>query len=698
MTALGASIFRFTREYGLFIFISTILFSFYTFEYRSIIVEFEVTAKQFGKLQMEYTHAGQNYSIQNSRLIKVVPGDWHRVKLEISARQAIESLRWSVAQQGFEPSIRKIRLLAPRSGQSEASPQIIFPTQNLDANGSDTAAPVEFDLTNRHSLEAIVPAHLYTQPVHQKLGLIALLGIYLLFALTIDRHRLRLPGSHGGAQWSQYILAVACIVLAAVGAHQISYGSIIGDAEENLAIAFNVLHHGIYSHVISDTPLPGNLREPVPTFFYAAWLAAIGQFDHVIQLNHLWGGTGTFAVKLGNVFWIYAGLVAFSKLIDRLIPNALIGLLGLLLVFLAFFGNAQWVDSLYTELHTAVLLLWLTWFSIKAIDQSRRTDLIGVGVLAGLLILTKAIFLYVFVALALGIFLAGVLGRPRTSLQRHWREALVVLLTTMCTVAPWSIRNAVQFGSPSISSLRGGGVMSFRAMLDGMNWEEVKGLLYLNGPSSYRYLSDHLTGPPERGDFLRGGRWARLYIGPSDFQTSDKLARHQGRPQDAVSFHQKSSAEFVQRIAEARAAGSSYPERDADQAMGRDAARYFREHPVRHIAMSLPFFWAGYWGFCAGIFSGLGNLPWNRFLVTVFDALNLAAGVSLLIVAWRGLVGRNPVLLAMAAPAVLMMAAYTAVSQNLARFFAPAHPLMVLSLMWLVFASRSLGKHPRQST
>ena len=154
-----------------------------------------------------------------------------------------------------------------------------------------------------------------------------------------------------------------------------------------------------------------------------------------------------------------------------------------------------------------------------------------------------------------------------------------------------------------------------------------------------------------------------------------------------MSFHQKASAEFVKRIEEAKSQGSSYPARDADASMGHDAVRYFRHHPLRHLAFSLPFFWAGFWGFGNGFLAGPWSPHWGLIVNTVFDALNLAAGVALLVVFGLGLKRSDGRLLALSAPAVLMLAAYTTISQNLPRFFAPTHPLMVLCLMLLLFGS-----------
>ncbi|MEZ5706813.1 MAG: hypothetical protein R3E56_17085 [Burkholderiaceae bacterium] len=71
----------------------------------------------------------------------------------------------------------------------------------------------------------------------------------------------------------------------------------------------------------------------------------------------------------------------------------------------------------------------------------------------------------------------------------------------------------------------------------------------------------------------------------------------------------------------------------------------------------------------------------------MFDARSTHAGVALLVVFGLGLKRSDGRLLALSAPAVLMLAAYTAISQNLPRFFAPTHPLMVLCLMLLLFSS-----------
>ncbi|MEZ5706812.1 MAG: hypothetical protein R3E56_17080 [Burkholderiaceae bacterium] len=609
MTHSASTSARWLRQHSLFLILALALFGFYATEYRSIVLQFDANADRVSELRIDFASSGQSYSPHPQRRIKLAPGRVNPIKLEMASRTAIGRIRLAVVQGDTTPRLAHIRLMAPRTGQSRDHPPLSL-VKGGDSGPAIPSQPLptgEFQLPPGQWLEIGVPPNLYAQPVYQWLELGALLGIYILFALVVDGRRLRQPGAGSPSRWSEFGLALSCIVFAAIGTHLISYGSIVGDAEENLATAFNLLHHHIYSHLNSENPIPGNLREPVPNFFYAAWLVLIERFDHVINLNHLWGGSGTYAVKLGNFFWIYAGLVAFSKIISRVLPSFAISWAGLLLAFLSFFGNAQWVDSLYTELHTAVLLLWLAHFSLATLRQPNRKHLVGTGVFAGLLILTKAIFLYVFLVMVAAWAIAWARHSSSPHSRSQGRQAAAVVLSALLVITPWALRNAIQFGSPSISSVRGGGVMYYRAMLDDMNLDEVKGLLYLNGPASYRTLSDHFFGAPRREDFQRDGRWARLYIGPSNFQTADKLARLQGRPQDAVSFHQKASAEFVKRIEEAKSQGSSYPARDADASMGHDAVRYFLHHPLRHLAFSLPFFWAGFWGFGNGFLAG----PWS---------------------------------------------------------------------------------------
>jgi hypothetical protein len=169
-------------------------------------------------------------------------------------------------------------------------------------------------------------------------------------------------------------------------------------------------------------------------------------------------------------------------------------------------------------------------------------------------------------------------------------RGLLLLAGFVIVVAPWMYRNHVHFDTFSIAQ-RGGGVLSIRVMKDQMSLEEYVGSFYVWAPHGIRPLVGAILGFSPH-DLERGGRLQRLNRrSTSDFFAEDNLWEAAGRPDRVVSYYRKARAASVQLKNELRARGEDPAQ--ADAILQERSLRYIREHPWRHLALTIPFLWRG---------------------------------------------------------------------------------------------------------
>ena len=131
-------------------------------------------------------------------------------------------------------------------------------------------------------------------------------------------------------------------------------------------------------------------------------------------------------------------------------------------------------------------------------------------------------------------------------------------------------------------------------------------------------------------------------------------------------------------------AGHAHPKLAADRVMQKVALSQIAQHPLAHLKVSLLLFWRGFW--CFSPSTDIPGMQTSSQRGAVVAILNVAAGLALLGVFGWGLLRRQPVIILMTAMPVLMMMLYTLLTQNLPRFFSPAVPAMLMSLIWLCTA------------
>ncbi len=532
-------------------------------------------------------------------------------------------------------------------------------------------------------------------------------AVWWLLEQAVHRLKQRQPSLHArlslAVRRGWLLPLLACLFATHWAAAQLDDAPITGDGVQNLLMAVNVFRNNTLSLELGATPAPTNFREPLQPLLVGWYLKVFAPAAAAEQKFSAFHSSALVkTVKQINQLWIFAGLFGVWLIALRAGRNNLVGLVAAALAFKYFFNVGGITNNLYTELATASLIIVCSYTLLRAVQQQSVAWFLGSGAALGLLVLTKAAFFYIGVV-AIGLVLL-VLWRDRTARQSNFQRVLLctggLALGFMLVIAPWIVRNEVQFDSARLSS-RGEMVLWGRAVMNNMSNEEVLGLMYVKAPSWYKRAVAGTHWAMQEGDFERGGRWQRLNRDHSSFWASDRAAAYAGEPDKAISFHFKGGAEVQHRRSVLTGQGDPHP----DQAMGaqfkQEAAQMLKQRPLRHLFMSLPFLWHGFWTL------RVSELPWVS--VTTQDLLgellNLVAGLALVGVFLRGLWKGQSGRVALTVLPVGMMAFYALLSHNIPRYGIPLQPMMLVALVlavtaiWRRVASRGLpvGHAPSSS-
>lgn len=383
-------------------------------------------------------------------------------------------------------------------------------------------------------------------------------------------------------------------ILVAVWADRITGSRVDQDGGHTLTMAVNLAHSGVIS-VRAEPPLrPSMYREPLPVLVAAAAILGIDAVHGRAPLPAYFEGPRARLIKFTNVLWMLLLCASVYTAVHLLTGSRALSCAGVILVNLplplipsGFAGLG--LDSLNSDLPAAALLVSGSTLLARGLSEPRTGRSLAAGVVFGALALVKASFLYVFAGLVASVLLAGAIAARR---GHHWRIARNGLVLTVCfvaVVAPWMLRNHLQFGTYSIAE-RGGVVLLIRAVKDQMTAEEYRGAFYVWAPYGIRPAVGRLLGFQLR-DLDRGGRLQRLNRYPSaDFHTDDVAAERAGRPDLAISYYRKARAQRVQLNREIGAALGSL---EVDRRLQERALDLIARHPWRHLAVTVPVLWRG---------------------------------------------------------------------------------------------------------
>lgn len=480
---------------------------------------------------------------------------------------------------------------------------------------------------------------------------------------------------------------ILCALLTAGSSREIGGQSIKGDATQNMKIAYNLFHNGHFSlHGKYPEHAPTSFREPVPPVFTAVYLKLVLDSHQTYEVESWHNGAYTRLIKLGNLFWVFTGLVGTWLLASRLMRSPVASALAVGLAYLFFFDLPGVVNSLYTELPAGTLMIWSALALVVALESRRIKHAVLAGVVLGLLCLTKNAFQVVAPAV---IVLSAAVAWLQTRKSDPWpvfRHLVIpALMAFAAVITPWIIRNKIVMGSTEISSGRSGYVMYKRALMDHMSDTAFKKGFYLYGPRIYKTAvagSDWAITNPK--DLLRGG--ALQWLNPttnSDFQNDDNQAIYEGRPDKSFTYYRKSAAVYQQLKKILEEGHHPTPDLTADLIMQRVAKQQWMADPVAHLKITVLLLWRGFWWAPSHVPDPIPGAPDISHLTA--EWVNLTAGLSLYLLFAIATVRRHAAVFATTAVPVFMLGVHALATQNLPRFTLPAIPFMLLALVYLLW-------------
>jgi len=391
-------------------------------------------------------------------------------------------------------------------------------------------------------------------------------------------------------------LVISLGILTFVWASRITGSVIDGDGSHSLQMAVHLLHDDVIS--LDDKPpfLPSMYREPLPVFVNALGVALVDAMWGPANMSAYHFADRARVLKYQNVAWMLLLSLGVFAAVRYLTSSFALGLVGMFLAsvpipFTQSGLGGLGIDTLQTDLLATAMLLVASLFAAQGFTEAKPRRIALAGLAFGALALVKAGFLYIFAG-----FLAVLLGLGAVSWlwERNRSGVLHAGLMAVCfalVVTPWMYRNYVQLGVFGISE-RGGVVLAIRAQKDLMTPEEYRGTFYIWAPSRLQPAIGRLLGFTPR-DLQRGGRLQRLNRYPtSDFYDEDVKAEEAGRPDLAISYYRQARAERT-KLQLAAAAGGDARAVDADAILQSRAMAVIREHPFRHLALTIPFLWRG---------------------------------------------------------------------------------------------------------
>lgn len=313
------------------------------------------------------------------------------------------------------------------------------------------------------------------------------------------------------------------------------------------------------------------------------------------------------------------------------------------------------------ELLAACLLLGHSVLAALLWRRPRVSIGLASGVALGLLALTRAIFQYWLIGIAL-VCAAGV-WRDRARRRRLLPACAALVIAAWATALPWMVRNAVEMGRFGVAG-QAGEILAIRAEYGRMTWSEVRGAF------AY-YLPQGLVANRVRNTVMG-------WLEPDGYG----YARFDRDNPDG--FYERAKA-FNGDVA-ARADRSHpprwrvwYPYQDA--ALRDAASALIREDWLRHAVLTLAFAERGYGGLLHGCPAGgvwLTNAAREvciRASMLTFLLLPPAIGL-LAVTAWRR---RDLSLALLLLPAGWAFGAHAAATHFIPRYFYPLVPVLIVA-------------------
>lgn len=453
------------------------------------------------------------------------------------------------------------------------------------------------------------------------------------------------------------------------------------DGLSNLHYAYAIAHHGTMGVVSSNVPqtvYPSNEREPFPNWLTAQWIKYNPALFNDSRLHQEQSPSQLIRLKTINIWLVMFTLIGIFVLAQNLfqsyLPSNWQFLLAYITVLLSYACmHIIHVDFFITEIHGAFLMVWFSWAWFRLLQTQHLKYSVLAGALLGLLILTKAAFLYIStVVLVSTLLIYWMQHKPKRVISNH----IILLFVTLVMVLPWMYRNYVYLGKFEVAG-RGPIVLMTRAYKSQMTDEEFKGAFYAYAPASLKKTMRKITGFNGRDREL-GGRLQRFYRA----YAHDETCRDLFKENCAIAYYYQASIRYNIIM---RTYQQLYPN-DVKKAtlLGEKAAKSYainliKNNPWGHLRTTLVFAWRGAWP-CNTV-DGRWYKPYRKFMQPAWEEIIPFMGlIAMFGLAITALVKKQDELIAFT-----WLGSATFLFYSLATHFIPRYSEMMIPIWVLCF-------------
>ena len=486
-------------------------------------------------------------------------------------------------------------------------------------------------------------------------------------------------------------LTALCLTVLVYGYGNLTLRFATADGLHNLRLGIRLAQDGMYRRW--SWQVDEHSREPFPPFLIAVTdLASDALGFGAVPMECVNDDTETIRsqpcqrqyvpYRAINLALLVLGAVGVFWLVLRLTRNRTLACLGFLMTAqsAALLASA---GSFYTEVHAASLMVAVGALSAVTTTTRRLAHAALLGLALAALVLTKVIFIYLWIPIALALAAADLLRR-----RLDWTTAGLVgvmLIAHGIPIASWMTRNYLASGDFSIVEARSGDVLPRRVSLNTMRHDEwVAGFAY--------YL------PPT------GASWWLEGTPGESFERFERFHAH-GFRATAVRLMRKRRNELREEGSAALTGlGEQEKRRWMEDTLAVEARARFLADPMQHFKVGLLLAWRGVFaeeglGFLSDpLTQRLANIHgypawprWRRaYGATAATLVNLIGFLALLVAPLWFWLGRGRVeAVLVCLPALYAHGAYTMASQFVPRFALPQIPLRVTATMLLLFLAWS---------
>ncbi|MBW8035006.1 MAG: hypothetical protein FVQ79_05055 [Planctomycetes bacterium] len=426
------------------------------------------------------------------------------------------------------------------------------------------------------------------------------------------------------------------------------------DANPLIRIGYYLYHNGTYSQTVtdSDSPKPHAYREPA----YSTYLAAvIGLNDSLKRLDIKTLGSDLQSLRTLRKSQI--PLLLLTAFMAMYLVTSMTGRIGYGYIALLLTGFSYTlltsIISMKIENFSALWVMTVALSFYKVVQTKNFKYFVLLGISLGILVLTKAMFMYFYI-IVIG-FLFWLFKTGHFDKQKFIRGTLLFFGVYSIVVGSWLIRNYVHFKSIYITA-RSGAVMAVRTKYNTMNKDEYFGSFLHWTPDSYAKMK--LAKKYGNNAFQPGGTLANLSrSNPNGYYRAGRAVR------DDIN----------------KAHGGESPK--TDKMVRRIAMKEILSHPFSHLLVTIPMAWRG-------IFIERAIMTTVPFRVNISGqvAINLVYFISLFASLYISIRKKKWELLAVVLPAIYLYGMNSFFTHSLQRYNEPLVPVLVCLFVVLVCA------------